>query len=195
MSMRNESAGQGKRTHYLLPLKWSLHYFMTKKEWADFRNMMKQIIDQWNRCRCPRRCIANTLDEQWEYDHTSHMKCFVSATFICSGCHWLKTFPWRVQTWLQMDRGELPAMTKPPHISWCLGWTDEQIADLRQQDLPRHHQEMEELLRVEADVAAGLAEVRYWSVDLSAMKEYGYSEVDIAEFERRMNNLERKRSS
>src|SRR5436190_14362433 len=101
--------GQDKKVYYLLPLKWSLHYVMTEKEWQGLRNRVKQINPNWDSCPvCPNRCKANSLDEAWEYDNENHVKHFLEAKFICPGCHWFKTLPWRIETWLKMERGEMP---------------------------------------------------------------------------------------
>jgi hypothetical protein len=181
--------GQNKKVHYLLPLKWSLHFVMTEKEWQGLRSRVKKINPDWDKCpTCPNRCKTSSLDEDWEYDRENHIKRFVKARFICSGCHWFKTLPWRIETWLKMERGEMPPATKPPHIISCLGWTQKQVDELHKKDLARHQQETEELQRVQTEALMGEAEIRYWTADLSALGEYGYSSQEIAEFEKRMNS-------
>jgi len=112
----------------------------------------------------------------------------VKAKFICSGYHWLKTLPWRIETWLKMDRGEMPPAARPPNITACLGWTQEQVDELRARDLARHHREVEETRAIEEEVQMGIAEIRYWTADLSELAQYGYSGNEIAEYERRMNS-------
>lgn len=183
--------GQDKKVHYLLPLKWSLHYVMTEKEWQGFRNRVKKANPDWDKCpACPNRCKANSLDEDWEYDRENHIKRFVKAKFICSGCHWFKTLPWRIETWLKMQRGQMPPATKPPHIISCLGWTQKQLDELREKDLARHQQETKQLQRIQTEALIGEAEIRYWAVDLSALNQYGYSPQEIVEFEKRINSRE-----
>jgi hypothetical protein len=177
------------KVYYLLPLKWSLHYVMTKKEWESFRSRIKQLRSDWEKCpTCPNQCRANSLDEDWDYDGERHLKRFLKATFICPGCHWLKTPPWRTETWLEMERGEMPPATKPPHILSCLGWTQDRVDELRRKDLARHRQEVQAELLIEKEVQAGLAQIRYWTAELSALDQYGYSAQEITEFECRMNN-------
>jgi hypothetical protein len=179
------------KVHYLLPLKWSLHFVMTEKEWQGFRNRVKKINPDWNKCpTCPNQCKANALDEDWEYERDNHIKRFTGAKFICPGCHWLKTLPWRIDTWLRMERGEMPPASKPPHIITCLGWTQEKVDELHERDLTRHQQETEELRVIQTEALKGEAEIRYWGADLSALNQYGYSLQEIAEFEERMNTRE-----
>lgn len=183
--------GHDRKVRYLLPLKWSLHFVMTKSEWKGFRNRVKTVNPDWEKCpTCPRQCKATSLDEDWEYDRKHHVKQFVSAKFICSGCHWFKTLPWRIETWLKVERGEMPPATKAPHIITCLGWTSERVAELHRKDLARHRQEAQRLRKIQAEVLAGEAEIRYWKVALSALNQYGYSPQEIAEFEKRMNSWE-----
>lgn len=175
-----------KKIYYRLPLKWSLHYVMTDKEWREFRSRVKKVNPNWDKCSCPNGCKATSLDEQWEYDNERHIKRFVKAEFICPGCHWLKTPPWRWETWLKEAADQLPPLTKLPHIIKCLGWTKEQVMELRGKDLEQYFQQIEERKKIQKEVMARKAEIRYWKVDLSAMKQYGYSKQEIAIYEGRM---------
>jgi hypothetical protein len=177
------SSGKQKKIYYLLPLRWSLHYIMAPKEWQDFRNRVKKLDPNWDKCSCPKRCKANSLDEWWEYDNSRHIKRFVKAKFICSGCHWLKTIPWRIETWLRVAAGKLLPPSKPPHIIDCLGWTEAQVEKLREKDMKQHLRESQEMDKIQKEVEAGEAEILTWIVDLSDMKQYGYSEQEIATYE------------
>lgn len=172
-------AAKEKKVEFLLPLKWSLHYIMTAKEWEDFRSRVKEFKSGWNKCSCPNKCRANDCDEQWEYDNDKHTKRFVRAKFICRGCHWLKTPPFRVETWLKDESGLLGPPTRVPHIYRCLGWTKAQVKKLREDDLKQDQRQNQELKKIKREVRAGKAEERYWDIDLSAMKQYGYSETEI----------------
>jgi hypothetical protein len=176
------------KVHYILPLKWSLHYVMTEGEWQAFRKRIKQVTPGWEKCSCPKGCKTSDLDEEWQYDRDNHVKRLVTAKFICSGCHWLKTPPWRIDTWLKQAKGTMPVATKPPHIITCLGWTQAQVDDLRQKDLALHELETREAGVIHNEVALGLAEIRYWTADLSALNQFGYSAQHIAQLERKMNN-------
>ncbi len=129
---------------YLLPLKWSLHYTMSSRDWKVFRRKVQTVNSDWDKCSCPKRCTANNLDEIWKYDHINHTKIFVRVEFICPGCHWLKSVPWRTETWLQIETGEISAPKHTPHIIGCLGWSPERVEKERQRDLKRYHKEMAE---------------------------------------------------
>ncbi len=172
--------------YHVLPLQWSLYYVITSKEWKDFRERVKQKDPGWDRCACPKRCRADTLDEEWKYDKQHHVKRFASAKFICGGCHWLKSPPWRIQTWLKQQAAELPDLDRKPHITDCLGWSEGRVIALREGDLAEHSAQIEELARIEAHVEAGKALVVPWSVDLSALKKYGYSSKEVKRFGERM---------
>lgn len=176
---------KSKKVYYLLPLEWSLYYIMTKKEWQDFRNRVKRANTKWYRCSCPKHCRATILDEQWKYIERKHIKKFIKAKFICSGCHWLKSPNWRMETWLKQEMGELPPKNKIPHIIDCLGWTEKEVEDLREKDLQRYFEEIEKQEQINQEVKKGMAQVKYWSIDLKALKRYGYSKQEITAFEKK----------
>jgi hypothetical protein len=143
----------------------------------------------------------------------------LGAAFICPGCHWFKTPPWRIQTWLEQQNGLLPALSKPPHVIDCLGWTQQQVDALRQSDLEKHRAQTILLARLDEQVQQGRAAivpapperlspleleklvrpgqimVVPWRVDLSALTKYGYSQTEIVVFEQRMYKLAAKRMS
>jgi hypothetical protein len=202
--------------HYLLPRYWSLHYALTKKQWSGLRQRVKQRDPQWEHCSCPNRCKANDLDEVWTYDHGSHTKIFRSAKFICRGCHWLKTLPWRIDTWLRSQGGLLAPGTSPPHIIACLGWTQARVDALRATDLRRDQVEKGRLAgllqqvrqrraailptplerlssqQLSEAVKAGQTMIVPWRVDLSALAAYAYGQEEIAQFEERMYHFAAK---
>jgi len=204
-------------THYVLPLQWSLYYALTEKQWRDLRERHKQLYPEWDHCACPKRCKAKTLDEKWGYDHATHTKTFVGAAFICGGCHWLKTPPFRIKTWRDQQNGLLPVTSKPPHILDCLGWTQQQVEALRNRDLKEHQAETVRLARIHQQVQQGKAAivpapperlspqelerlvkpgqimVVPWRIDLSALTRYGYVQSEIVVFEQRMCELAAKR--
>jgi hypothetical protein len=204
-------------TLYVLPIRWSLYFALTEKQWGDLRARHKKLDPEWEHCGCPKRCKANTFDERWSYDNATHIKTFCDAAFICGGCHWLKSATWRVETWLKQQDGLLPVMSKPPHIIDCLGWTQEQIDALRDRDLKRHQAQTAQRARLDQQVQQGKAAivpgpperlppqdlerlvkpgqimVVPWRVDLSALVRYGYSQSEIAIFEQRMYQLAAKR--
>jgi hypothetical protein len=203
--------------YYVLPLRWSFYYALTEKQWHDLRERHKKLYPQWDRCECPKRCQANTLDERWRYDDATHTKSFLGATFICAGCHWLKTPPWRIQTWLKQQNGRLPLTSKPPHILDCLGWTPQQVDALRDRDLKEHQAEIALQARLDQLVQQGKAAIvpapperlspqdleRFvkpgqimvvpWRIDLTALTRYGYSQSEIDKFEQRMYALAARR--
>lgn len=204
-------------THYVLPRRWSLHYALTKKQWSEFRHRLQQHYQVWERCSCPKGCKANTLDEIWRYESSSHTKILQGAKFICPGCHWRKTPPWRIQTWLELESGQLIIISKPPHIIDCLGWTQKQVDALRDRDL-KEHQELSLLLaQLEMQVQKGTAAILpappdqlspqdlkrllkpgqimvvLWRIDLSALSRFGFSQTEIVMFEERMRKLASKR--
>jgi hypothetical protein len=210
---------QEPRTHYVLPLRWSLYYALTEKQWRQLRERHKELCCDWGRCSCPKRCTANTLDEKWRYDAGTHTKIFLGAAFICRGCHWLKTPPWRIQTWLEQQKGVLPALCTPPHVIGCLGWTQRQVDALRARDLKKHRAQTMFFARLDQQVQQGRAAivpaprerlsaleleklvrpgqvmVVPWRVDLSALTRYGYSQSEIVGFEQRMYTLAANRMS
>ena len=177
-----------KKVYYLLPLQWSLHYVTTEKEWQAFRSRVKEANPGWEKCpSCPNGCKANSCDEVWNYDWEYHVKRLVKAEFICPGCHWFKTLPWRMETWQKMKRGEMPPITKPPHIISCLGWTQEEVDKLRKQDMALQKKEAQDEDTRRREINTGIAETRYWTAELSALGQYSYLPEEIAEYERRMN--------
>ena len=207
----------GAHIHYVLPLRWSLHYALTNKQWNSVRERFKQLDPSWESCSCPKRCTANSLDEKWNYDHERHTKTFRGAAFVCRGCHWLKSPPWRVQTWLKDQDGKLAPLSKQPHIVHCLGWTQQQVDDLRRNDLETHKIQAKQVSQMEVQIRQGQAAVvpspvdrltpkeheelvnkeatmiAPWRVDLSTLQEFGFSTDDIGLFEKRMYKLASKR--
>jgi hypothetical protein len=207
----------GDGTHFVLPLRWSLHYALSDKQWNELRERHKKRFPGWERCACPNSCSAEALDERWKYDNKTHTKRFTGAAFICPGCHWLKSLPWRIQTWLKRQQGRLPAMTRPPHIITCLGWTQQDVDSLRDQDLNQYQTETRVMAQLENQVQQSRAvilpahpaqldaeeleklvrpsqaAIAPWRVDLEALAVYGYSRRQIREFERRMYKLAAKR--
>ena len=75
---------------------------------------------------------------------------------------------------------------KNSHIIACLGWTESRVEKLREKDLQQHFQETEEISKIQKEVELGVAEVLYWKIDLSALKQYGYSRREITWLESRM---------
>jgi hypothetical protein len=207
------------QTRYVLPLRWSLHYALTDKQWRGVRDRHKERFPGSGRCSCPKGCNANTLDEQWRYEHATHTKVFLGVTFICPGCHWLKSPTWRVETWLKDAKGLLPVAKRPPHITDCLGWTQERVDALREKDLQEHQVKLRLLARLDQQVTQGQAvilpapverlseeevsrlmkpgqvAVVPWHVDLSVLVDYGYSPEEITIFEQRMCRLATQRMS
>lgn len=200
-------------TLYVLPLGWSLSYALTKKLWADLRERHKALYPEWNHCACPKRCPAKPLDEKWTYDDASHTKTFLSAAFICNGCHWLKSPGFRMNSWTR----PAPLTSEPPHIIHCLGWTQQQVDALRDRDLKKHKVETVLRTRLNQQVQQGRAAIVPapperlppqelqrlvkpgqvmivpWRVDLTALTQYGYSQSEIVVFEQRMYKLAAKR--
>lgn len=185
--------GNERKVYYLLPLEWSLHYIMSNKEWQDFRQRVKKLNPEWDKCSCPKRCKANALDEQWDYDNERHIKRFKEAEFICQGCHWLKTPSFRLKTWKQQEEGSLPSLTKTPHIIDCLGWSEAKVNELREHDLARDVQQKQKSKKIYEEVMLGIALMRPWAVDLSAMSQYGYSLEEIADYNKRMQGAAEER--
>ena len=207
----------GATTHYVLPLQWSLYYVLSKQEWGRLRSWHRKMYRDWNHCACRNRCPTEPFDEKWEYEHATHTKIFIGAEFICRGCHWLKSLPWRINMWLRKEKGLMPALTKPPHIIECLGWTQPQVDDLREMDLRRDKEEkslmacLDEQVRVgraalvpapperlslrerQRLVKPGQVMVVPWRINLHGLSHYGYSRRQILEFERRMYELAAKR--
>lgn len=202
---------------YVLPLLWSLHYALTKTQWAMLRDRHKERFPDWEQCSCPKRCKANALDEHWKYDEANHIKIFTGAAFICKGCHWLKSPGFRVSTWLRQVDGSLVASLDPPHIISCLGWTQQKVDALRAMDLSRHQMQRGHLAQLDQQVKQGQAAIvpspverltqqelaRHvmpgqlmivpWRVDLSALGAYGYDSEEIATFEQRMYRVAAQR--
>jgi hypothetical protein len=197
---------------YNLPLRWSLSYALTDKQWRGLRDRHKKLHPDWEHCDCPKRCKSHSLDEHWDYDHATHTKAFSGAKYICQGCHWLKSPGFRLSTWLSR-----PALSgKAPHIIACLGWTQERVDALRVHDLKdrerqatliaRQQREVGEgraaivatpLERVQPDERERLTRVQIvivpWNVDLSRLSVYGYTREEIGVFEERMYGLAAKR--
>lgn len=201
------------QAEYVLPLMWSLSYALTKKQWSGVRERHKKLFPEWEKCDCPKRCKANSLDEHWDYDHTKHIKTFLGAKFICPGCHWLKSPGARILTW----KKPMPPMTKPPHIIDCLGWTQARIDKLRADDLGENQRRQVSIAKLGQQVQQGKAVamatpvehlsttelekflsseqsmIAPWSVDLSRLSMYGYSIDEIQVFEKRMYDVAAKR--
>jgi hypothetical protein len=204
---------------HLLPLQWSLYYALPKKQWGLLRERHKVLHPDWERCACPKRCKASTLDECWKYDYATHTKIFLGAEFICRGCHWLKSLPWRMQMWDKQQSGMLPVSSTPHHIIDCLGWTQERVDTLREKDLKQHQREVVQLNHLKQQIDAGKAAVAQspidhlspqelealvkpgqamivpWKVDLSALSAYGYSSEEVVLYEQRMYQLAAKQMS
>jgi hypothetical protein len=200
---------------YVLPLQWSLHYAMTEGQWTKFRERVKKQNPNWMECSCPKKCKANQLDEQWDFDDEAHTKVFLGAAFICGGCHWLKSPPFRLSTWLRKEQGLLAAISTSPHIIDCLGWTQEQVDALRAKDLRQHQAQTGLITGLQQQVKGGKAEVIAapmvpeekraeleargqrvilpWRIDLSALDQYGYSAAEISSFEAAMYKVAEKR--
>lgn len=200
-----------------MPLRWSLSYALTEKQWEDLRERYKKLSPEWDRCACPKRCKAKSLDEKWRYDHATHTKTFLGAAFICAGCHWLKTPPFRIKTWLELQNGVVPKSSKPPHIIDCLSWTQQQLDALRDRDLKEHKAEAALLAQLERQVQQGRAVfvpaplerispqelerlvrpgqimVVPWRIELSTLAGCGYLASEIVVFEQRMYDLAAKR--
>jgi hypothetical protein len=202
---------------FVLPRKWSLYYCLTQTQWRKLRVRHKNLDPNWERCSCPKSCKADSLDENWNYDRAIHTKVFLGAAFICKGCHWLKSLPHRIDTWLRQQAGRLPEISKPPHIIDCLGWSQEEVDALREQDLRLHRAQSGKLEKVVQEIQQGKAAVIPspierlspqqvsglikpdqvavvpWRVDLSALSRYGYSPSEITAFEQRMYEVAAER--
>ena len=174
------------KQYHFLPSKWSLHYIMTKREWTIFRGKAKSTDPEWNKCDCPNRCEASQLDERWDYNDRLHSKSFVEARFLCKGCHWIKTLPWRIDFWKRQQLGLVPPLAGAGHIVECLGWTQAKVDNLRNRDLERDAVEQKETRKMYSDISSGLAIPYPWEIDLSGLEIYGYSKDDIAIYEARM---------
>jgi hypothetical protein len=205
-----EAQASGLSVLFVLPRKWSLYYSLTQTQWRKLRDRHKSLDPNWERCSCPKGCKADSLDENWNYDRTTHTKVFVGAAFICKGCHWLKSLPHRIDTWVRQQAGLLPETSKPPHIIDCLGWSQAQVDALRERDLRLHRAESGKLEQVVQEVQQGKAAIMPspierlspqqvsefikpgqvavvpWRVDLSALSRYGYLPSEISVFEQRM---------
>jgi hypothetical protein len=201
---------------YVLPLLWSLSYALTDKQWRDIRERHKTLYPDWQQCDCPQRCKAKTLDEHWGYDHSHHTKTFLGAKFICNGCHWLKSPGFRLATWRKPPPLASP-FVRPPHIIACLGWTQDEVNELQQDDLRRNSQQQINISQIARQIQHGTAValplplerlpspdierlirpgqtvVVPWRVDLTRLSVYGFSTQEIQKFENRMYNLAAKR--
>jgi hypothetical protein len=189
---------------------------MTEGQWKKFRERVKKQNPNWTECPlCPKKCKTNTLDEQWRFDDVTHTKVFLKATFICPGCHWLKSLPWRRETWLKQQQASPSPAAKPPHIIDCLGWAQERVDALREKDLRGHQVETAQVAHFQQQVKEGKATVLPapdvpkekradleargqtiilpWWIDLAALAQYGYTEPEIASFEKAMYKLAEKR--
>jgi hypothetical protein len=203
--------------HYVLPLRWSLSYALTKAQWrgpTGIRERHKKMASDWDKCStCPKRCKAIDLDELWDYDHTRHTKTFIGAAFICHGCHWLKSPGFRIKTWTT----PMPPMLNPPHIISCLGWSQERVDRLRQRDLRELRENNVAVFNTRQQIQQGKAialpspveripspelkklvrpdqiMVVPWRVNLSGLSIYEYSADEIQKFEQRMYDFAAKR--
>jgi hypothetical protein len=144
---------------YVLPRQWSLRFALTKKQWKNIRDRHKKHFPEWEYCACHRRYKANTLDEEWKYDDDTHTKIFIGAAFICPGCHWLKSLPWRISTWLRAENELLQPAIKPHHMIDCLEWTEQAVESLRVQDLKVDQTEKLVLARLDSQFQEGKAAV------------------------------------
>jgi hypothetical protein len=202
---------------HLLPLKWSLSYALPDKQWKEMKERYKKLNPEWERCKCPKRCPAAALDEEWRYDQENHIKVFVGANFLCRGCHWFKSLPHRMQTWLKQERGAMPKLTKPPHIIDCLGLTQDQVDAIRDHDLQLHKRESRNNDELVQKVRLGKAVILFapverlskqvvsrfakpdqllvvpWRVDLTSLAQYGYSQKQVKVFEELMYVIAAKR--
>jgi hypothetical protein len=202
---------------YVLPLRWSLHFALTESKWKKFRERHKKLHAEWEQCSCPKRCKADTLDEEWDYNRHTHTKSFVQAKFICRGCHWLKTPPLRIRTWLDLQSGALLKSTKTPHIVYCLGWPHARVDALREHDLSDHQAETTAQIRIATHIKTGQAAflpapveqlspqtiaefakpgqrlIVPWKVDLSALARFGFSAEEISEYTKAMYDIARQR--
>jgi hypothetical protein len=73
------------QVQYVLPLKWSLYFALTPKQWRGLKDKYRTVNPNWRQCSCPKGCRATTFDERWEYDHGAKVKRFAGASFICRG--------------------------------------------------------------------------------------------------------------
>jgi hypothetical protein len=203
---------------WVLPLRLSLFFSLTEKQWKDVRERHKKLFPGWERCpSCPKMCKTHDLDEKWSYDSKTHTKVFLSAQYICKGCHWFKTPTLRLKTWLDQQQGILPPMLKLPHIIDCLGYSQEQVEALRDSDLREHQGRIVQLAQIDQGVKEGKAAllpapaerlpqgelqrlvrpgqlmVAPFRVNLAALAIYRYSESEIAVFEERMYQFAAKR--
>jgi hypothetical protein len=165
---------------------------MTPHEWRLFRARVQQRSPNAGRCGCSRRCLANTLDEQWEYVEDRHLKRFLGARLLCPGCHWLASRARRVETWHALKMRRRPHVLRP-HLVECLGWTKKQVNELRKQDLADYAAELRELAQIETAVLTGEASAMPCAVDLSALEQYGYRDDAVRDLEHRMLDLARDR--
>jgi hypothetical protein len=208
---------QAGRIEHLMPIQWSLYYALSDAEWAELRRRHLERHPDQSACRCPKRCRTDTLDELWDYDHATATKRFAGGQWLCRGCHWLKSPTWRLQTWEQQRLGILRPPKKPPHINDCLGWTQEEVDDLKAKDLQEAERQKSKLREIHEQHFQGqlivvphpwgrLApeqqrELRQtgktilapWDVDLSALTHLGYAAEEIERFTCKMLELGQKR--
>jgi hypothetical protein len=204
-------------TQYVLPLRWSLYYALTEKQWDDLRTRHRKLYPDSVHCSCPKRCETRNFDETWEYHSPTHTKIFVNAAFICVGCHWLKTPPFRLKTWRTLQTNPGQVAPKPPHIIDCLGWTQKKVNDLRDSDIKQYqtatsvrasitHQIQQGKVAIlpappeqlppqalQQLVKPGQLKIVPWRLNLDALEIYGYSFNEILVFEDRMYKLAAKR--
>jgi hypothetical protein len=158
---------------------------MTPHEWRLLRARVQQRSPNAGRCGCSRRCLANSLDEQWEYVEDRHLKRFLGARLLCPGCHWLASRTRRIETWHALKACRRSHVIRP-HLVECLGWTKRQVNALRKQDLADYSAELRELAQIETAVLTGEASAMPCAVDLSALSQYGYRDGEVRDLERRM---------
>lgn len=54
-----------------------------------------------------------------------------------------------------------------------------EVRKLRENDLKEEAWQNEEIVKIQKEVAAGKAKVMPWDIDLSALRQYGYSKLEI----------------
>ena len=207
----------GPSIKHVLPFRWSLFYALKRSEWAELRRRHRWRFLDYKRCKCPNGCRAKQFDEHWKYDYATFTKTFQGAEYICAGCHWLKSPPFRIRTWRQQEQGTLQAPTGTPHIIGCLEWTQAEVDSLRRMDLNKYRKIQADTARMtnqlqrgeatmapapieqmppqERDtlLASGKAVYVPWRIDLANLTIYGYSVDEIAQFEKRMSDLAAER--
>lgn len=179
--------------YYLVPRHWVLADVMTPAEWQQLRERVRRATAAGARCTCPGHCPATVLEEQWDYDASTHTKRFVAARLLCAGCHWLNSWAWRVETWHELRHHPHRHRPTKTHLVDCLGWTRRQVSTLRDRDLADQAARMDDLLRIETAAQRGEAAVRPWDVDLRGLHQYGYSDAAIDDLAARMQARARER--